>query len=370
MIDADFDPRGDRLTDPVGKAADLADPGAAEGADDPLHLRNQIALQRVEGQCRGAQHRVLHEHEKQDRQQGAGLRNRHGKRLADKPADRLQLGGHHGDDLPGRGPVEMVQREAQQALEQLVAQAAQHAFAQLPLFDVDMQLEPAVDQDQRQKNPAKHQQIRDLLELEPQKMLREMLAGYRPIDDDLGQIKRIVKKREREQGHDDDIDLLAPTIAQDEPVDFRFEPIGGAQRQRPAQPAGHGQSTADHRGGGGTQASYQPLSVRQADVPLICPSLDGNGFRRPAFAACDPGALQNFCHRRAIGSNKTAARQKRRLCYRSLSGISQDVGQPGSIDAAFASAAETTDLISAPVGCQVGSDRPLSTSVRKLHEFG
>ena len=229
VIDADLDPRGDGFADAVGKAPDLADAGAAESADDALHLRDQIALQRVERQRRGTQHRVLYEHENQDRQQGAGLRDRHRIGFADKAADRLQLGGDHRDDLARGDAIEMVQRKAQHALVELVAQAAQHALAELPLFDVDVQLEPAVDQDQRQKNRAQHQQIGDLIELQPEIRLREMLAGDRAVDDLLGQIERLVKKREREQGHDDDIDLLAPAVAQDEPVDRGFEPVRSAR---------------------------------------------------------------------------------------------------------------------------------------------
>ena len=245
VIDADLDPGGDGFADAVGQPADLAHARAAEGADDALHLWDQIALQRIKRQRRGTQHRVLYEHENQDRQQGAGLRDRHRIGFADKAADRLQLGGDHRDDLARGDAIEMMQRKAQHALVELVAQAAQHALPELPLFDVDVQLEPAVDQDQRKKNRAQHQEIGDLIEFQAEIRLREMLAGDRAVDDLFRQIERPVKKRKREQGHHDDVNLLAPAVAQDEAVDRGLEPVGQSARQQSArqlrqrQPRGH-----------------------------------------------------------------------------------------------------------------------------------
>jgi hypothetical protein len=99
----------------------------------------------------------LHEHEEEDRQQGAGLRNRHRERFADKPADRLEFGGDHRDNLTRGDTIKMMQRKAQHALVELVAQTPQHALAKLTFFDIDMQLEPAVDRNQHQKHAAQHQ---------------------------------------------------------------------------------------------------------------------------------------------------------------------------------------------------------------------
>ena len=125
-----------------------------------------------------------------------GLGDRQGEGVADKAADRLQLGGQHRDDLAGRGPVEMAHRKAQQALEQIVAQAAQHALADPALADVQVIFEPAVDHHEDQKPPAEHGEIGDLAEFEAEKFAREMFAPDRLVDDHLRQLERVIEKRE------------------------------------------------------------------------------------------------------------------------------------------------------------------------------
>ena len=52
--------------------------------------------------------RVLNEHADEDRQQCSALRYRQREGFADAAPDGLQLSRHHGDDLAGGGPVEMV----------------------------------------------------------------------------------------------------------------------------------------------------------------------------------------------------------------------------------------------------------------------
>ena len=138
VIGANFGACGDGFSDAVRQPADLAHPFAPEAADDALHLWNEVSLQRIKRDSGGAEYRVLHEHEDKDRQQGAALRYRQGEGFADKPADRLQFSGHHRDDLAGRGPIEMVQRKPQHPFVELIAQPAQHALADLPLFYVQM----------------------------------------------------------------------------------------------------------------------------------------------------------------------------------------------------------------------------------------
>src|SRR5205814_4726877 len=99
-------------------------------------------------------------------------------------------------------------RKAQQALEQIVAQAAQHAFADPALADVQVIFEPAVDQDEDEKNAAQQHQVRDLSELEPEEFLGKIFAADRVVDDHLGQFEGVIQKRERQQRDDDQVNLL------------------------------------------------------------------------------------------------------------------------------------------------------------------
>ena len=218
-VGADLDLRGDAFADAVGQAAHPADPESSKLANAALHLRDEIGLQRIERDRRGAEQRVLHEHEEENRQERTGLRDRQREGIADKAADRLQLGGQHRDDLAGGGAVEMAHRKAQQALEQIVAQAAQHALADPALADVQVVFERAIDQDEDEKDAAQQHEIGDLAELDPKDLLREFLAADRLVDDHLGQFERVVQKRERQQRDDDQINLFAQAVAQNETVD-------------------------------------------------------------------------------------------------------------------------------------------------------
>jgi hypothetical protein len=157
--------------------------------------------------------------EDKDRQQCAGLGDRQGEGVADKAADRLQLGGQHRDDLAGRGAVEMPHRKAQQALKQIVAQPAQHALADPALADVQVIFEPAVDQDEDEKDAAQQDEIGNLSELDPDDFLREFFAADRLVDDHLRQFERVVQKWERQQCDDDQVNLLAQAVAQGETID-------------------------------------------------------------------------------------------------------------------------------------------------------
>ena len=69
-----------------------------------------------------------------DRQQRAALKRRQGQRVADKAAERFDLGRDHRDDLRRRGLMEMGQREAQQPHVKLIAKAPQHPLAE-PALD-------------------------------------------------------------------------------------------------------------------------------------------------------------------------------------------------------------------------------------------
>src|SRR5262249_54801935 len=89
VVGTDFSDAGSRLLDPVGDLADGADAAFAELVNLHLQLGNDIALQRVERDRRDPEDRVLHKHEKDDRQQLPALEHRLHKGVADKAAKRF-----------------------------------------------------------------------------------------------------------------------------------------------------------------------------------------------------------------------------------------------------------------------------------------
>ena len=67
--------------------------------------------------------------------------------LADEAAQRVDLVLDHGGDFGAPHPPVLREREAQHPVDELVAQAAQHALAEPALVGVDVELERAVDDD-------------------------------------------------------------------------------------------------------------------------------------------------------------------------------------------------------------------------------
>src|SRR5207245_1223979 len=101
----------------------------------------------------------------------------------------LDLGGDHRDELGGRYPFIVSNREAEQPVIELVAQAPEHALAELPLVDVDIILERPVDENEGKEDPTQRQQKGDLVELqEAIQILREFLAADCAVDDRLRQV--------------------------------------------------------------------------------------------------------------------------------------------------------------------------------------
>ena len=130
------------------------------------------------------EHHVLGEHEDEDGQQRAALEGRLRHRVADETAERLDLRSDHGDHFALRGAPEVRDRKAQRLAEQLVAQAAQHPLAELPLVDVDEILESAVRSHQQQKYAAENHQVLNLIKLDTVNGLRKIRRGDRLVDDD------------------------------------------------------------------------------------------------------------------------------------------------------------------------------------------
>ena len=162
------------------------------------------------------------------------MRDRQRESIADKAADRLQLAGHHRDDLAGRGPIEMLKRKSQDPLVKLVPQTAQHALADLSFLGIEMQLEPAVNQYESEEYAAQHQEVGDLIEIPSHELLREILAGNGTIDDQFRQIQGIVEERKRNQRDDHQINLITQAVMQDVAIDRGIEPIPLVLRQQAA----------------------------------------------------------------------------------------------------------------------------------------
>ena len=113
IIGVDFEDAGRGLLQPIGDLTLRAHPGARELIDLALQFRDRISLDRIERDGRGAEHRVLHEQEKNDRQQRAALERWQRNGIADEAPQRLALGGNHRDDLSRRRFLKIADRKSQ-----------------------------------------------------------------------------------------------------------------------------------------------------------------------------------------------------------------------------------------------------------------
>src|SRR5262249_30676111 len=80
---------------------------------------------------------------------------------------RLHLVLDHGRDLCRLHPFEMKRRKAQYPVDQLEADAPQHALAEPALIGVDVELEEAVEDDQPEEDQAQRHQHLQAVELKP-----------------------------------------------------------------------------------------------------------------------------------------------------------------------------------------------------------
>ena len=100
------------------------------------------------------------------RQRLAAQEHRLDEGVADEAAERLDLVLDHGGELGLLDLAEVGRREAQDAVVELVAQAAQHALAHAALLGVDGLLELAVHHDGAQEDEAHGHQVAELVDLE------------------------------------------------------------------------------------------------------------------------------------------------------------------------------------------------------------
>ena len=184
---------------------------------------------------------MLEEDEKQGRESLASQKQRRYQGLADKPAQWLDLIVDHRRHLGRLDAAEVRNRKPQNVVEQVITQAAQHAFAHPALHGVDLQLDEAADDDHQQKGKRQCQQIFSALKrktikqtprgatekvrqgkVDAQKIdrrvrVRETFALDRLVDDVFREVQRYVIKQHRQHHQRHDQQLVTPAVLEDEP---------------------------------------------------------------------------------------------------------------------------------------------------------
>ena len=197
IVGVDVGDAGDHFTEPFRQLAHVLDPLLGEQVHLALQFGDGVGLDGIKGEGREPKDRILDEHEDQDGEQGPPLEGDQGKGVAEEAAEGFGLGGDHGNDLAGRNGAEMGQGETQDAVDQLEAQAAQHAFRDHAPVDVDVKFEAAVDENHDEEYAAQRHQEGSLLEFDAKITLRETaLSSYRLVDDDFRNLEGEIEKRE------------------------------------------------------------------------------------------------------------------------------------------------------------------------------
>ena len=153
---------GHRLPDPVGEPAHEAHPLLGVRVHPALELRDDVELERIEGDRGKGHHPVLDQEEREDDEEVAALEDRELDRVPEEPAEGLHLGRDHGDDLALGELAEVRQREAQDARVQVVAKPPEQPFPGAPREHVDRVLERLVGDHEEEKHAAKDEQELEL----------------------------------------------------------------------------------------------------------------------------------------------------------------------------------------------------------------
>ncbi len=215
----------------LGRAVDALGDSPGEGARGELALapQHQQALPQLRDDERldadhaerdQAEREVLVEDEEHRRQRLAAEEQRRDQRLADEAAERLDLVLDHGGHLGGLDAAKARQREAQDVVEEPIAQAPEHALAHPALHGVDLELEPAVEHDQAEEDDRQGEQVGQALEVHAEpvgdRVLLEGVALDRLVDDRLGQVERQVVDDHGRQHQRHDQELVALAVTDDE----------------------------------------------------------------------------------------------------------------------------------------------------------
>ncbi len=206
--------------------------------------QHRLAQPRDDHHLHGEQHDhheaedpVLHHDEDDGRQRLAAQEHRLHEGVADEAAERLDLVLDHRRQLGLLDLAEMRGRETQDAVVELVTQAAQHALAHAALLGVDALPELAVDDHRPQEDEAHDHQIGQLVgreavvqvdvaadEAGQRNRHRQHLHGRRVlegiardavVDDRLGNAERQEIEHLRKHHEHQDDELLVPTVPPD-----------------------------------------------------------------------------------------------------------------------------------------------------------
>ena len=231
VVAADLLGPGHRLPDPVGEPAHEPHPLLGERVHAALELRDDIELERIEGDRGGRHHPVLHQQEGEDDEEVAALEDRELERVPDEPAERLHFGRDHGDDLALGEPAEVRQGEAQDPAVEVVAKAAEHAFPGAPGEHVDDVFERLVGDDEDEEPAAQEEQVLELGEGITQDQDREVsrVSHDDPVHDLLRKLVERVQERERRDREQGQQNLRAKGVPDDVAIDrgfHRIAPVG------------------------------------------------------------------------------------------------------------------------------------------------
>ena len=147
-VDANVGPAVDDFTDAPGKFARLKLAHLAELQDRLAQARDDDRLAEDHRRRNEAKPEVLNQNENQRGQRLTREKDRPDHRVARKAAQGFDLVLHHRGDFGLLGLAQMRRREAQHAVDEVVAQAAQQAFAEAALHRVDQELQEAVEADE------------------------------------------------------------------------------------------------------------------------------------------------------------------------------------------------------------------------------
>src|SRR5262249_15572071 len=150
VVDMDHGRPVDAFGDASGKLPRGQLSLAAEPQDGLAQRRDNRPLQGQDADGDPTPGDTLRHNERQGREGLAAKEGRLHEGIADEAAERLDLVLDHGGDFRLLHLAELRERKTQHAVEQLVAQAAQHALAHAALQRIYVELEGPVDEDENE----------------------------------------------------------------------------------------------------------------------------------------------------------------------------------------------------------------------------
>ena len=162
----DFDGSVGAFGDAPGQRARRQLALLAQHENPPAQLGDDNRLDHQNDHRHHAQPHALQQHEIERRQRISTQERGLDEGIADEAAQRLHLVLDHGGDFRLLHLAELGLGKAQEPVEQVEAQAAQHALAHLALGRVDVDLEPVVDDHEDQEQRAYGDQVGRALQAE------------------------------------------------------------------------------------------------------------------------------------------------------------------------------------------------------------